>query len=171
MVLQGSQCHLSGGVPLPESTGVMRSINQKLFQAAVEEWDVLTSLKSIRTASESLGLDGTLKYHQALSSFYSRTDQVNPDLHHSATEIKISCSTKKSCLCHPLISEWWVCRGDRLCSFSGVSGTKLWAENTNSHQIFPFVVLVYFACSLVAKLGNRSAQAHSEHAGCHGKGS
>lgn len=37
MVLQGSQCYLSDGVPLAESKRMMRVINQKLFQTAIEE--------------------------------------------------------------------------------------------------------------------------------------
>lgn len=81
------------------------SYKPEAISDSTEEWDILTSLRSIRTVSESLSLDGPLKYHQAPSSFHSRTDQVNPDLHHSATEIKISCSMRKSCLCHPLISD------------------------------------------------------------------
>lgn len=71
------------------------SYKPEVISEAIEEWDVFTSLRSIRSASESLCLNGPLKYHQASSSFHSRTDQVKPDLHHSATEIKISVPWEK----------------------------------------------------------------------------
>lgn len=84
---------------------VVRVINQKLLQRTTEEQDVLTSLRSRRTACESLGLDGTLRCHQAPSSFHPRTDQLNPDVHRSDTEIKTSCSMRNSFLYLLLISD------------------------------------------------------------------
>lgn len=71
------------------------------------------------------------------------TDQLNPDVLHSATEIKISCSTGNSCLYLPLISDGFADEMDR--GFFQVWPVRLWAENTNSLWSLPLTVLVYSA--------------------------
>lgn len=102
----------------------------------------LISLRS-RTVCESLGLDGTLRCHRAPSSFHPMTDQLNPDMLHSATEIKIGCSTGNSCLYLPLISDGFADEMKR--GFFQVWPVRLWAENTNSLWSLPLTVLVYSA--------------------------